>query len=128
MSQFDGCIVEYYNWKKWWANEITLSGKPHIVELAGINIFSCHNDYLCTSNGGYRHKEIVISICHFLPCFSLQSLQFFLSFRLDQEQVYVLNALKISRPSNYGEAGSAASRKARKPVGKSWNGEDALTF
>ena len=40
-------------------------------------------------------RKKVISIGHFSPCFCLQSLQFFLFVRSNQEQLYVLNALKI---------------------------------
>ena len=40
-------------------------------------------------------RKKVISIGHFSPCFRLQSLQIFLFVRLNQEQLYVLNALKI---------------------------------
>ena len=40
-------------------------------------------------------RKKVISIGHFSACFRLQSLKFILFFRLNQEQLYVLNALKI---------------------------------
>ena len=40
-------------------------------------------------------RKKVISIGHFFPCFRFQSLQIFLFVRSNQEQLYVLNALKI---------------------------------
>ena len=40
-------------------------------------------------------RKKVISIGHFLPCFRLQSMQSFLFLRINQKQLYELNALKI---------------------------------
>ena len=40
-------------------------------------------------------RKKVVSIDHFSPSFYLQSLQIFFSIRLNQEQLYVLIALKI---------------------------------
>ena len=45
-------------------------------------------------------RKKVISIGHFSPCFRLQSLQSFLFVKLNQEQLYVLNALKIREKLN----------------------------
>ena len=45
-------------------------------------------------------RKKVISIGHFSPCFRLQSQQTFLFVRLNQEQLYVLNVLKIRENRN----------------------------
>ena len=45
----------------------------------------------------------IVSINHFSPSFSQQSLQFFLTVRFNQEQLYILIELKTREKYDYAE-------------------------